>query len=47
MMSGNGSYKPRSSEDGANWTGKVMALIQFCFAMETRESARRLSGNKG
>ena len=46
MMSGTGLYRPRNLGDGEDWTGKVKELIQFYFAMEIRESARHLSGNK-
>ena len=46
MMSGNGLSRARNSGDGADWVGNVKAIIEFCFAMEIRESARHLSGNK-
>ena len=45
-MSENGSYKLRNLEDGADWVEKVKGVRQFCFAMEIRGSAKRLSGNK-
>jgi len=46
MMSGNGLSRARNLGDGADWAGKVKAIIQFCLAMETRGLARHLSGNK-
>ena len=46
-MSGNGLWRLRNLEDGVDWVGKVGAMRQFCFAMETRGSARHLFGNKG
>jgi len=45
-MSGSGSYKVRSSKDGANLMGKVNVVRQFCFAMEIRGWVRHLSGSK-
>jgi len=45
-MSGNGLSRRRDLEDGADWVGKVKAMREFCFAMETRGSARHLFGNK-
>jgi len=45
-MSENGSYKTRISGDGATCEKKAKMLTRFCFAMEIRESARHLSGNK-
>ena len=47
-MSGNGSCKPRNSEDGAPEMGKVRAevIARFYFAMEIRGSVKHLSGNK-
>ena len=41
----NGSFRRRSSENGATRVNKAM-ITQFCFATEIRESARHLSGNK-
>jgi len=45
MMSGNGSWQLKNLEDGANLTGKVRAMGQFCSAMEIRVSERHLLGN--
>ena len=47
MMLGNGSYKPRDSEDGPVRAGKVGVVKEFCSAMGIRGSARHSSGNKG
>ena len=40
----NGSFKPKSSEVGMAGVGKE--ITQSYFAIEIRESARHLSGNK-
>ena len=40
--SGNGSFKPRNSENGADW--KVEVMRQFCFATEARVLGKHLSG---
>ena len=46
MMSGNGLSRPKNSGDGVDWIGNVRTIIEFCFAMEIRESVKHLSGNK-
>ena len=45
-MWGNGSCKLKNSELGMTAVVKVKEITQSCFAMETQESARHLSGNK-
>jgi len=45
-MLGNGLWGLRNLEDGADLVGKVGAMREFCFAMETRGSARHFFGNK-
>ena len=49
-MSENGSYKRRSSEDGAGWVGKgrgkVRLIKEFYFATDIQGPAKHLSGNK-
>ena len=45
-VSENGSHKPRNSENGTKWVGKVKVKRRFYFAMEILGSERHLSGNK-
>ena len=45
MISGDGLYIGRNLRDGANWDGKVKAIIRFYFVMGIRGSGRHLSGN--
>jgi len=45
-MLGNGLWRLKNSEDGADRVGKVGAMKQFYFAMETWGSARHFFGNK-
>jgi len=45
-ISGNGSHKPRNSEDGTDWVGEVEGKRPFYFAMEIPGSERHLSSNK-
>jgi len=45
VISEDGSYKGRNLRDGANWSVKVEAIIEFCFAMGIRGWGKRLSGN--
>ena len=45
-MWGNGLCKLKNSELGMTAVMKVKAITQSCFAMETQESARHLSGNE-
>ena len=45
-MLGNGSYRARNSEDGADLVGKVKVIRRFCFAMEIREWAKHLLGDE-
>jgi len=45
-MSGNGLWRLRNLEDGADRVGKVGVMRQLCSAMETQESARHFFGNK-
>ena len=44
--SGNGSYKPKNLEDGADSKAKVEEMRRFCFVTEVRELAKHLSGNR-
>ena len=44
--SGNGSYKPKNLEDGADSKAKVEVMRQFCFVTEVRGLAKHLSGNR-
>jgi len=45
-MLGNGSYRVRNSEDGADLVENVKVIRGFCFAMEIREWAKRLLGDE-
>ena len=45
-MSGNGSYKRRSLKAGALGVRMVNLIVQFCFAMGIRVSAKLTLGNK-
>jgi len=45
-MLGNGWFKVRNLEDGADWMGDVNAIRQFYFALEILGSGRRLLGNE-
>jgi len=45
--SGNGSYKVKNLEDGADWEQRVEAMIQFCFAMEVLVLEKHSSGKNG
>ena len=46
IMSGNGSYKLRNSENGVDQVGRCRMITRFHFALEIRGSARYLSGIK-
>jgi len=45
--SGNGLYKVRNLEDGADWEERVEVMTQFCFATEIRALEKHLSGTNG
>ena len=46
MGSGNGSYKLRNLEDGADLKAKIEVMRQFCFVTEVRGLAKHLSSNR-
>ena len=46
IMSGNGWYKLRNSENGVDRVRRSRMITRFYFALEIRGSARHLSGNK-
>jgi len=45
-MWGNGSYKRRNLEAGVPVAKEVNPVMQFCFAMETRELEKVILGKK-
>ena len=45
MGSGNGSYKLKNLEDGADLKAKIEVMRQFCFVTEVRGLAKHLSSN--
>jgi len=45
-MLGNGLWRLRNLEDGADLVGRVGSVRECCFAMEIQESARHSFGNK-
>jgi len=45
-MWGNGSYKQRNLEAGVPVVKEVNPVMQFCFAMETRELEKVILGKK-
>jgi len=45
MISGNGLWGLRNSEDGVGLVGKVRGMRQFCSAMGIPVSERHLLGN--